>query len=96
MDELPYNDTFAFEALSVAGTAVGFTAATYAGAYGAIGRLEGAQIRYRTDGTAPTASVGTIVNPGDVIKIKGSRDLQAIKFIRTGGTSATLSTEFLR
>jgi len=91
-----YDDTIAFEALTVAGTAVGFTAATYAGAYTAVVRIEGAQVRYRTDGTSPTASVGMVADPGDVIHVSSSRDLQAIKFIRTGGVSATASAEFQR
>lgn len=90
-----YNDTIAFENLTVAGTAVGFTAGTYAGAYAAFARVEGAQVRYRTDGTDPTASVGMLADPGDGIPITGSKDLQAIKFIRTGG-SATVNAEFMR
>jgi hypothetical protein len=91
-----YNDTIAFEALAVAGTAVGFTAATFAGAYTAVARVEGAQVRYRTDGTDPTASVGMVADPGDVIHVTSSRDLQAIRFIRTGGVSATVNAEFMR
>ncbi|KKK67097.1 hypothetical protein LCGC14_2957480 [marine sediment metagenome] len=90
-----YQDTIAFEALAVAGTAVGFTAATFEGAYEATARVEGAQVRYRTDGTDPTASVGMVADPGDVIHVLSSRDLQAIKFIRTGGT-ATVNAEFVR
>ena len=93
--ETPYKDTFAFEALAVAGTAVGFTAATFATAYAAVIRVEGAQVRYRTDGTDPSATVGMVADPGDVLNINSSRDLQAIKFIRTGG-SATVNAEFVR
>ncbi len=90
----PANDTIAFEALAVAGTAVGFTEATVANATLAVGRVEGAQVRYRTDGTAPTASVGVIADPGDVITVSGYRDIKSIRFIRTGA-SATLATEFI-
>ena len=90
-----YQDTFAFEALAVAGTAVGFTAATFLHAYAAVIRVEGAQVRYRTDGTDPTATVGMVADPGDVLNINSSRDLQDIKFIRTGG-SATVNAEFVR
>jgi len=93
--ETQYQDTIAFEALAVAGTAVGFTAATFEGAYAATARVAGAQIRYRTDGTDPTASVGMIADAGDVIHIASSRDLQAIRFIRTG-SSATVNAEFVR
>lgn len=93
--ETQYQDTIAFEALAVAGTAVGFTAATFEGAYSAIARVEGAQVRYRTDGIAPTATVGMIADPGDVIHVASSRDLQAIRFIRIGA-SATVNAEFIR
>lgn len=90
-----YNDTIAFEALAVAGTPVGFTANTYAGAYIAVARVEGAQVRYRTDGTNPSASVGMVADPGDVIHVTSSRDIQAIEFVRVG-SSATVNAEFMR
>ena len=99
----PYNRTgyhplgvFAFEALAVAGTALGFTAATFTNAIMAVAKVEGAQIRYRTDGTDPTATVGVIADPGDMITVWGSSDLNSIRFIRTGGVSATLNTEYSR
>ena len=92
----PLNDTFAFEALAVTGSAVGFTAATFANAIAAHAVVEGAQIRYRTDGTDPTATVGKVANPGDAIRISGYRDITSIRFIRTGGISATISAEFVR
>ena len=88
--------TFAFEALAVAGTSIGFTAATIANAICATAKVETAQIRYRTDGTAPTATVGVIADVGDVLTIWGSADIQAFRAIRSGATSATLSTEFQR
>ncbi|KKN69033.1 hypothetical protein LCGC14_0445050 [marine sediment metagenome] len=91
-----YNDTIAFEALVVGGTAVGFTAGTFAGAYIAFARVENAQVRYRTDGAVPTDSVGVLADPGDVIHITSSRDLQAIKFIRVGTGSAEVNAEFMR
>lgn len=95
MVDTPYGDTFAFEALAVAGTAVGFTAATFKFAYAAVIRVEGAQVRYRTDGNDPSATVGMIADPGDVLYVNTSRDLQAIKFIRTGASSK-VNAEFIR
>ncbi len=95
MVDTPYGDTFAFEALAVAGTAVGFTAATFASAYAAVGQVEGASVRYRTDGNDPTAAVGMKADPGDMIYVNTSRDLQAIKFIRIG-SSAKVNAEFIR
>ena len=88
------DDTIAFEALAVAGTAVGFTEATFANATRAMVRVEGAQVRYRTDGNDPTASVGVVANDGDVITVSGFRDIKSIRFIRTG-SSATVNAEFI-
>jgi hypothetical protein len=97
-DQLDYYPlrVFAFEALAVAGTALGFTAATMSGAKCAAVKVEGAQIRYRTDGTDPTATVGVPADVGDVLIVYGSADVQDFRAIRTGGVSATLSTEFSR
>lgn len=97
-DQLDYFPlrTFAFEALAVGGTAVPFTAATSLSAKCATAKVEGAQIRYRTDGTAPTATVGVPAEVGDIITVYGSADILAIQFIRTGAVSATLSTEYSR
>ena len=93
----------AFEQITVAGTAVGFTAATIApsGATNtpatmATVTVETAPVRYRTDGTAPTASVGTLLNIGDRITVWGQGDVAAIQFIRTTGTSATIDCEYSR
>ncbi len=89
------DDTFAFEALAVAGTAVGFTEATFANATRAVARVEGAQVRYLTGGGTPTGTSGVVANAGDVITVSGFRDIKSIRFIRTGG-SATVNAEFVR
>jgi len=88
-------DTFGFEALAVAGTAVGFTAATMADANAAFCTVEGAPIRMRADGTDPTATVGTPFAVGDRFVVWGDRDLKSVRFIRQG-SSATLSTHFAK
>ena len=88
-------DTVAFEALPVAGTAVGFTAATQANAVAAFCTVEGAPIRMRADGTDPTATVGTPFEVGARFVVWGSRDLGSVRFIRQGA-SATLSTHFVK
>lgn len=94
-------DTFAFEALAVAGAAVGFTVATMTPsdskpAYAAFVTVEGAPIRVRADGTDPTAAVGRLFSVGDTFVVWGRRDLLSVRFIRQGSVSATLSTEFAR
>lgn len=93
-------DTFDSEALTVAGTAVGFTTATMTPAdskpaYAAFVTVEGAPIRALAGGT-PTATVGTPFNVGDTFVVWGARDLASVRFIRQGAVSATLSTEFAR
>ncbi len=94
-------DVFDSEALTVAGTAVGFTEATMAPggaptATAAFVTVEDAPIRALATGTDPTATVGTPYEVGDTFVVWGRRDLMSIRFIRQGGTSATLSTEFAR
>lgn len=54
----------------------------------ALVRVEGASVRYRDDGTAPTASVGMNLNIGDVLKFDG--DLTKLRFIQQSAT-ATLN-----
>ena len=88
-------DTFGFEALAVAGTAVGFTAATMADANAAFCTVEVAPVRMRADGTDPTATVGTPFAVGDRFVVWGDRDLKSVRFIRQG-SSATLSTHFAK
>lgn len=96
--------TYAAEQLSVAGTAVGFTANTYGAIAGmghqvrAICHVEGAAIRYRNnaDGTAVTATTGMRFEPGDFFWISGAEDLANARFIREGGVSGTLNVEYVR
>jgi hypothetical protein len=94
-------DTFAFEQVAVAGTAVGFTAATFGPSTGtpalsATVQCETAQVRYRIDGTNPTATVGTLLEVGDEIVVWGTMDIQSITFIRTGGVSGQLNVHYAR
>ena len=96
-------DIFAFEALSVTGTAGGFTSATHAPsgatsnniAIAAHVSIEGGGCRWRADGTDPTASVGTLLTDGDEITVWGTRDITSIRFIATGG-AVTANTHFAR
>jgi len=58
--------------------------------------VEDAQIRYRKDGTAPTSSVGEILNPFDRLTLNSLNDIDNFRAIRTGSTSATLRVHFRR
>lgn len=82
-----------YEAVTIADTAggTGLTAATYGRARSALCRLETAPIRYTTDGaTAPTTSVGIIVNPMEWIILGSPGEIKNFKGIRTGDTSGSL------
>lgn len=54
-------------------------------------RSETAEIRYRVDGGAPTTSVGTPLEPLEVLRLDSHVELDAFRAIRTGSTSATLN-----
>ena len=56
--------------------------------------LETGEIRYRLDGTAPTTTVGTIMEIGDTKTIYGYKNIRDFKAIRTGGTSGELHCKY--
>lgn len=87
-----------FETITVANTAIGFTAATidppgYTQMKTCRGRLETAEIRFRTDGVAPTSSVGTPLEPLEILTLPTHEDMQNLLMIRTGSTSGVITFE---
>ena len=85
----------AFESLTVSNASVGFTAGTMGGNRDhAIVTVEVATVRFRLDGTAPTATVGLMLVPGDVLELDAQPQLNNIRFIRRDGTNATLRCAF--
>lgn len=58
--------------------------------------VETAAMRYTYDGTAPTTSLGHLVNAGDIIVLLGQPSLDNFRAIRTGGTSADLRVTYER
>lgn len=84
-----------FEAISVTNTAVALSAATLSSNGTQMnyctGRVQTAQIRYRDDGTAPTSSVGTVLEVGDVWQAWSNQTASATRFIRTGSTSGVIA-----
>lgn len=58
----------------------------------AIVTVETQPVRYRDSGT-PTTSVGTLLNPGDVLEYTG--DFSAIRFIETAA-SASIFVQYYR
>ncbi len=90
---------FDFETITVAATAIGFTALKLAAdpkIKQAILTLETASIRYRIDGTNPTSSVGHLMQAKSSLVLEGFSQLNNFKAIRTGGTSGSFSVTFLR
>ena len=88
------------EQITVAGTAIGFTAATinvgdgHAQANTATCRNETAQIRVTVDGTTPTSTVGTLVEIGDTFQVSSNNAMNLFRAIRTGGTSGKLTCNY--
>jgi hypothetical protein len=85
---------FDHETLTVAATAVGLTTATYLDAIRAEMTLETGQIRYWSDGTDPTATVGRIVEIGNIIILNSAAQIANFNAIRIGTASGKLSIEY--
>lgn len=86
-----------FETMTVDNTAAGIgpTAATKTNATAAFfGPVETADVRWRVDGTAPTASVGHLLPVQKTLYIEGSDLINKILFIRTGGASASVPVTY--
>lgn len=89
-----------FEELTVAAAAVPLTAAKLAVAGKPKGvrvfcTIAGADIRYRLDGAAPTASNGHIVYDQGTLEVEGIENLQNLKMIAVSGT-AKVSVSYSR
>lgn len=55
--------------------------------------VEGSSARYRYDGSAPTVTVGHMINSGDVIQILGALNLQDFQIISQGTTTLMITYE---
>ena len=82
------------EAITVTDSAVGLTELTYLDAIRAEMTLESGSIRIRTDGTDPTATVGRILEIGDIIIMNSAAQIAGFNAIRTGTASGKLSIEY--
>jgi len=94
---------FAHESVTVDNTVGGvlLTSATYLVQQNeptrrAVLTLEGAQIRYTYDATAPTTAVGHLMEVGDTVIISGYQNIQRFRAIRTGGVDGTLRVTYER
>lgn len=91
---------FAFETITVSSVSIGFTAATYAPtgeqqAFAALVSLETNAIRFRSDGTAPTAAVGHAVSAGSNIEVCGTANVRNFRMIRQSA-DATATVSYFR
>lgn len=86
----------AFESVSVTDTATSLTAATVAQYTHALITCETAVVRFRLDGTNPTASVGHELAVGDSLALDSNDQLLNARFIRRDGVSATLRCSYGR
>lgn len=86
----------AFEALSVSTSSVGLTAGTILDRQFALITVEVGAVRFRLDGTAPTAAVGHVLEPGDKLTLDSNDQLASVRFIRRDGLDATLECSYGR
>lgn len=80
---------FGYESLTVSSTAVGIDDSVRDGRDRALITVEADQIRFRTDGPAPTSSEGHLVDAGSSIILESAEELVNFKAIRVT-TDATL------
>lgn len=89
---------FAYESITVGTVAIGFTDATIQTgseyAKRAIVTTETASIRYRYDGTSPTASEGHLLTPQSVLVLTGSDNIKNFRAIRSGSTSGIIKCTY--
>ena len=90
--------TVDYESLTVSSSAVSLTQSKYdrvPPVVGAIVTVDTAPIRWRKDGTAPTATEGQFMIPtGDPLILLGP-DLPNFKAIRFGSSNATIRVHYL-
>ena len=87
-------DPIGFEALTVSTVAVGLSPTD--GATQAEITVDGADVRVRSDGTDPTATVGHLILDGAVISLSSEKDITAFRAIRDASTDVTLSISYLQ
>lgn len=90
-----YRTPIGYEQLTGLSAVKGLTAAAYDGASYAVLQAESQDVRWRDDGTNPTASVGMILLNDPPVPIAYFGDLSAIKFIEETA-SAKLNVSYYR
>jgi hypothetical protein len=100
MEEIMIYQGLARERLTVADTAVGFTAGTYKFeptgklAIYALCQVVTAPVRVCVKGTAVASTAGTLFNVGDTFEVWGEEDLSGFNAIRETTTSGALEVTY--
>ena len=82
----------AFEQITVANASIGFTEATIVEGGGhrqvthVLARCRTAELSYTVDGTTPTASVGMLLEVGDVLRLDDPHEIRRFRAIRVGSS----------
>lgn len=82
----------AIERVTVDATVGGVALTVPAGALRAVIKCVDAAVTWRDDGTAPTASTGVQLDPGEWLEYEGN--LFALKFIRVGASDGELHVAY--
>ena len=90
----PERQSTSFEAITVTSAAIGLTTANYQAAVAAEISVENGPIRYRTDGTAASATVGHLLNAGDVLYIDNPSELSGLSMFRDGAINGDISVSY--
>ena len=56
--------------------------------------VQTAGIRYRVDGGLPSATLGMVVNAGDIIRLESYNDIKLFRAIRSGAVDANLNIDY--
>ena len=93
-------DAINFESIIVGAVAAGFTAAIIGvatlplQAYLSVEDAGAAGMRYRVDGTDPTAAEGHLLYDGDDLTVAGRADLERFRAIRAGAGNVTIRVTY--
>ena len=90
----PARSSNGFEAITVADAAIGLTAATLKLSLTAEITVENGPIRFRTDGTAASATVGHLLQDGDVLYLDNPSELTNLSMFRDGAISGDISVSY--
>lgn len=89
---MPLSGVIRYESVIVSSAAIGMTTTVADGQlpHAAVITVEDATLRYREDGTDPTASEGHQAGPGDVITLTQRDQVVNFRAIRKDGVDATI------